>query len=266
VFKCISYLKIVFLLAFLYLPLSAEIRFTDYTNGSCYNHSNIADWPGKNLADYYCIIACDFDDTLEFQNILKMIGQTIYNKYPELPGLKDAKYSIMFCYAIEDYENIIIFGIPNPVSVDGGFDVAWNRKLNKYYVLNDITTNELNDLLSSEKFSFYTEFEILRYCVLISCLQWPYSPIKLLSSTQDLMLTSVLNNPIHSLDFMKKYKNVTVEMPEITQNGNDWIAIYYFAVGEAVVKIRMEYKKGQISEYNETKVAIIPELMGHMPR
>jgi hypothetical protein len=239
-------------------------RSINFTNGSCWDNPNLTDWIGLNLADYFCVIGYELQDSTEMQNTLIGIGKAIKEAYPEAPELHGQNYYLQYIYAFENHENLVFFGIPNPVSVHGGLHIVYNIALNRYFVLPRITVPQLDTLLSTEQFyAIDTSMSALEYCIFVSSLMNPCCPLKILAHRNDLKLIGMLKGAFP--DDLAKYKDIVIEPPLISTNGDAIEITYYIAVSNYIEKVDVVLRGWRIYKYNETEISKIPGLLGPSP-
>ena len=241
---------------------SDSIETTNFTNGTCFNYPNVTDNIGRNLSNYFCIIACDIPDTLEANRIKNDVQKAIEAAYPDHPELKGHIPYFHYIFTIEGHENLVFFGIPNPVDVHSGLHVVLNQSQNKYYVLPRITVRQLDSLLSTEDFfGLNADRDKLLYCLVISCFMNPGCPAKMIWSKDDLGMLLAMNN-LDSLSSTWKYKDVVVEKPQIVLNGENTEITYYWAVWDNLDKIKIILNGSHLIDYREITIATINGLFG----
>lgn len=246
------------------LLASNSVRTIWFTNGTCSHYPNITDFIGDNISRYFCIIGCEIADSTEQMQIKADIQNAIERAYPDRPELKGHMPYFHYIYTIEGHENLVFFGIPSPVDVHSGLHVVLNQSLNKYYVLPRISVADLDTLLSTEAFNLYADGWVLQYCVLLSSLKHPCCPVRMIGSNGELQLLATLENAGYDLGPAQKFNNITIDMPQISRDGDLITIIYYIAVGDVIQKVAVKLNGSRVLDYQESEVAKVPGLFGPM--
>jgi hypothetical protein len=248
----------------------AEIEFSERPDGMCLEMTIGAPILFHNLAQFKCMFKVRFPDSTEDSKIEAEAGKAIASR---LSGFEEVdKWWIWAAYSMKEYRNIIFLMVPHPRILDHRYTVAWNRSLNKYYLLgtNDIET--YNSLLSSENFNLYSDFQFLKFCWLITSLRNPSSNIRFISSIKEVLVEAIFTYPIfNDLSQISHVKEDIVKLPSVDRTWQegpfdprklramvpdvDTVKVKFFMAKDSdIVNVIMTMSGQKVIKYEEDKV------------
>jgi hypothetical protein len=242
------------------LAAEPHINFSEgkYLNGTC-DFEIMRDLE-RNLRSEFCTLYGTFTDSSEMKSTWKDISRILIQKDSSLIPDKPQVGPIL---AINDIPEIIFFILTYQNFPGSPLCVAYNKIKNKYYLLDNIDTESLSDLLSTAKSTPKTYREIIEYCRLLTILRYPGYSLKFISSINELIMTALMRQ-VSTMDIerAKTYENVKIDIPMVTQNNNIIEVKFVFAKNKDIIQAYAKIKGKELIDYKET---IIGEMYDWYP-
>jgi hypothetical protein len=237
-----------------------RINFSEgkYLNGIC--EFEIMRDLEHNLRSEFCTLYGTFADSSEMESTWKDISHDLL---PRDSSLMLDKPQIGPILAIKDMPEIIYFMLTFRDLPGSPLCAAYNRIQNRYYLLNDIDTKSLSDLLCTIKSTPKTYREIIEYCRLLTIIRYPGYSLKFLSSINELLMTALMRRvSTMDLERARTYEDIKIDIPMVTQNNNIIEVKYAFAKNKDIIQAYVKLKGNEVIDYKET---IIGEMYDWYP-
>ncbi len=249
--KCNYYTIAIFLIFFNGFGHAQIIVTDDFVP----SHMNREEDLKGNLVRYFEVKKCAFIDSISERQYADAIGSVIISRDSTYTN---SKWRILSAYSLYDRDSLVFFTMTNPRFIPGSIKIAYIPSRNKYYLLGNISDNDLNSLLNSEWFSIADDSDILRYCRLITILKHPSSYIKFIADIKELLLESLTLRNGFSLSQVSPFTNIKVTLPSIEKSAESVKISYYFVEDEDINKATVILSGSNITTYQEENIGKIP--------
>ena len=225
--------------------------------------------------------AC-FDDVSKLEKMDPKFYSMINNKFAKAIAAKDSEYkdsqwSISHEYWLKSIPDLIFLEASDNDRVDGApFDIAYDQSTDSLYLLNYITPEQINRIISPSKFSLWFDAQILDYCRLFTIIKYPAATIRFISSIQEILLEAVYaNQGFYDLEQVKPADTTKLDIPSIkgmsklTEYGaqfsaKDTIEVsFYMARNDQIIKVQMTMSKKNVLNYKASLISKTIDLAPH---
>jgi hypothetical protein len=222
-----------------------------------------------SLSEFECVIRCHIPDSTEKMKMVEKINNFIYEEDKEFGSISPK--AIWYIYELVDYEKLVFLEIANPRNMGYTFSLGYNLERDKFYFFNKI--EDIQRFLDSEDFRIFSDWQILKYCWIVTALYHNDKPVKFLTSIKELILDAVINRQMfNNLEGVKGYDTLKIELPSIEKNwdasrnrddlleyyahkmipGVDTVNVsFYIAYGTEIFKVNMSLSGRNITYYKE---------------
>jgi len=213
-----------------------------------------------NLLGYFDIFTCKPSDVKEKkhhkQKLNKMLG---HHKYLILVDLDELVWS---AHTIREHTNIVFFSAVNSdLTHIRSYNIAYNQKLDEYYLLKNITIKEIKELLGTESFDLRGHSDYLKYAFLIATLKNSPFRVRMIANIADLYLSAVIMRSFsNKLDGFEKYEDIKLGLPKINQ-GKDGTDVTFYMARKSfgrrqydIVNITVTFNNHNVIDYKQEMV------------
>ena len=210
----------------------------------------------KSLKMYFKLDSvCNYSEL----NIVHIASRIIDLAANEFKIDEEMVWEVTAVNKIEIFKNIYLISIWHSKYPDDHIESFYDRSNDQIYILPLGNYNDMNDLISNADLKLNTDFEILRFCRLVTLLNHPSSFVIFISSINELIMEAVYQPlAFYSLRDSMNFSDIKVGLPSIIRDGELIRVNFYIARDEDLLKVKISIIEKKIMAYSEDKIGDFP--------